>query len=88
MEALFETLRRVAEGKTVSEIRAVLVVGDPATGQRWSRTPSGIYQALKRLGLRPHPVLRGQRVDRNLIRRLYDDGLTLQEIANALNARA
>jgi hypothetical protein len=75
------------EGRTVPEIRAALAVGDPTTGQRWSRTAGGIYQVLKRLGLRPHPVPRGLRVDQSLIRRLYDDGLTLNEIADQLNAR-
>jgi hypothetical protein len=75
------------EGRTVPEIRAALAVGDTATGQRWVRTASGIYQVLKRLGLRPHPVRRGQPVDRTLIRQLYEDGLTHQEIAEELNAR-
>jgi DNA invertase Pin-like site-specific DNA recombinase len=85
---LDDLIRRLhAEGMTVQEIRAALAVGDPETGQRWSRTASGIYQVLKRLGLRPHPVPRGQPVDRTLIRRLYDDGLTLNEIADQLNAR-
>jgi hypothetical protein len=85
---LYNLIRRLhAEGMTVPEIRAALAAGDPETGQRWSRTPGGIYQVLKRLGLRPHPAPRGRWVDRTLIGRLYDDGLTLNEIADQLNAR-
>lgn len=78
-------LDRHTEGMTVPEIRDWLARGDPETGQRWSRTASGIYQALKRAGLRPHPVRRGHPVDAAAVQALYDRSVTLKEIAARLN---
>jgi hypothetical protein len=79
-------LDRHREGMTVPEICDWLARGDPETGQRWSRTASGIYQALKRARLRPHPVRRGYPVDAAAVQALYGRGFTLEGIAARLNA--
>jgi DNA invertase Pin-like site-specific DNA recombinase len=82
---LYRLIRRWhGQGMTVPDIQAALSVGDPETGQRWARTRAGIYQALKRLDLRPNP-LRLQESVLAKINRLYDEGVTLDGIASTLN---
>jgi hypothetical protein len=78
--------RRHAEGMTACEIRNWLARGDPTTGQHWDRTTAAVYQALRRLGLQPHPARQTMAVYRVRVCELYDGGKTLREIAALLNA--
>jgi DNA invertase Pin-like site-specific DNA recombinase len=78
--------QRHAEGMTAREIRNWLAGGDATTGQRWERTTAAVYQALRRLGVQPHPARQTMAAHRPRVRELYDAGKTLREIAALLNA--
>lgn len=78
--------QRHADGMTAYEIRNWLAYGDTTTGQRWERTTAAVYQALRRLGLRPNPARQTMALHRARVRELHDDGKTLGEIASILNA--
>ncbi len=75
-----------AAGKTAAEIQKLLEVGDPTTGQTWPRTKSAVYQALRRLGLRPNPGRQTPKPERDHMRELFGRGLTLPQIAEERNA--
>lgn len=77
--------QRHAEGMTVCEIREWLAAGDRTTGQRWERTTAAVYQALRRLGLRPHPGRQTMALHRGRARDLYESGKSLREIAAQFN---
>jgi DNA invertase Pin-like site-specific DNA recombinase len=74
------------EGLTAREIRDRLANGDLETGQHWVRTTAAIYQALRRLGVRPHSAHQKADAERQEIRRLYSQGKTVRQIVGQLNA--
>ncbi len=75
-----------AAGKTAAEIQKLLEVGDSTTGQTWPRTRAAVYQALRRLGLRPNPGRQKPKPERDHMRELFARGLTLPQIAEERNA--
>ena len=84
VDALIGSLR--SEGLTVPDIQKWLAAGDPETGQRWDRTRVAIYQAHRRLGVRPNPCRGKADVDRDRVVQMYDAGRSLADIAEELNA--
>lgn len=85
MEQLVARLHR--EGHSAVVIRNILAEGDAATGQRWERTTTAIYQVLRRLGLKPNPPGRRVTPAREEARRLYALGLTYDAILKELRCR-
>ena len=77
--------QRHAEGMTARQIRDWLAAGDPTTGQRWERTTAAVYQALGRIGVRPHPARQTMDPHRARARELFESGKSLREIAALFN---
>lgn len=74
-----------AAGKTAAEIQKLLEIGDSTTGQTWPRTKAAVYQALRRLGLRPNPGRQTAESEREHMRHLFERGRTLPQIAEERN---